>query len=577
MSIFERIPPSPPAKEGESNLIPLFGAPSQAASDSEVPPATWDSLEVVGESDVPSTRPAETPRSQPLGDFGFTGTFISEDIVLAGSLDVRESKVTLWAGGTQLASWKAPDCQVRRLAGNNFAIEADDEMITFTADDPDGLTEALKGLPMARTMLEDVPKPTAILKRATPARVEPPPRSSEPVPARPSFAGRKSAPAPEMPATDLPEPDMPERDMPKRDMPERDMPERDMSERDLSEPDMYVPLAPGLPPGSSPRSRRPLIKAFEKTLETRATKAQVKRAASAAAPRVAERVVEATAPIAASPLPRPSVPPEDSIYARAPTAAAAPQGGETIADRIAASAKRGYKTAKAHRWQKADIEKVAIKAGVVAAAIGILTLAALTILTLAGGFGEPEQPELAPAATTTLPRVTATTAAAVVTTLPPPPTGLFQSGVGEFTARWNALAEQSRPELALQTGLTSPFVLSITPYITLEGSLDPTAGSITLRATPTGTSEGDGQILTALGLLIGTSDPTLEGPARRALLESLGLAVQSPQLGGLDGTVSHNALTYHLVYLADQGVLELRVTPEVATVAGTTAPGTTVP
>jgi hypothetical protein len=240
----------------------------------------------------------------------------------------------------------------------------------------------------------------------------------------------------------------------------------------------------------------------------------------------------------------------------------------TIADRITATARRRYTSAKAKRWQRVDIEQMAIKAGVIAAAIGILTLVALTVLILAGTFrGEPE---FVAVPTTTIPRAPTTTV--VVTTLPPPPTTLFQTDLAELTERWNYLAEQSRPELALFNELTSPFLLSLTPAITLEGLLDPVAGSVVLRATPTGTSEGDAQILTSLGLLIGISDPTLDGPDRRALLETLGLQIQDPQLDGLDGTLSYNGLTYHLAYLVDQGVIELRVTPENAAATTTTAP-----
>ena len=98
--------------------------------------------------------------------------------------------------------------------------------------------------------------------------------------------------------------------------------------------------------------------------------------------------------------------------------------------------------------------------------------------------------------------------------------------------------------------------------MTLEGLLDPVAGTVILRATPTGTPDGDSLILTSLGLLIGISDPSLDGSDRRVLLETLGLTIQDPQLGGLDGTVNYNGLFYHLQYLADQGVLEFRVTPE---------------
>ncbi len=158
----------------------------------------------------------------------------------------------------------------------------------------------------------------------------------------------------------------------------------------------------------------------------------------------------------------------------------------------------------------------------------------------------------------------------MVTTLPPQPTTLFQTDAGELTERWNALAEASRPELVLFNDLSSSFFLSLTPYMTLEGLLDPVAGSVVIRATPTGTPEGDSLILTALGLVIGMSDPTLDGSDRRLLLDTLGLSVEDPQLGGLDGAVNYNGLLYHLVYLEDQGVIEFRIAPEGSTTTTTT-------
>ncbi len=114
----------------------------------------------------------------------------------------------------------------------------------------------------------------------------------------------------------------------------------------------------------------------------------------------------------------------------------------TIADRITANAKRRFRSAKAHRWLKSDLESVAIKAGVVAAAIGILALFVFTVLMLAGGFSD-DAPTTSLPVTTTLPPAPTTTV--VATTVPPPPSTLFQIRGPELTERWNALAEASRP------------------------------------------------------------------------------------------------------------------------------------
>jgi hypothetical protein len=105
----------------------------------------------------------------------------------------------------------------------------------------------------------------------------------------------------------------------------------------------------------------------------------------------------------------------------------------------------------------------------------------------------------------------------------------------------------------------------------MEGVLDPAVGNVTLRATPTGTPEGDGAILSALGILIGTADPTLDGSDRKALLAQLGLDVDRPELGGINGSLTHNGLLYRMVYQAEANSLEFVITPEgaTATTAGT--------
>ena len=539
-------------------MRPLFGAApgvlDQSPSDEGLPTPTWDSLGEVAESDLAPNRPTYTSRPRPLGDFGFTGTFVSEDTVLAGSLEIRKNKVTLWASGTQLASWKSTDCKVQRMEGSQFSIEADEETITFTADDPEGLIDAISAFLTPQSVsppadLSKPPKHTSTPPTARPVskvtvKADAAAKSAESVPAaktagivvgakaaEPVVAKRSESPTTTTRTVKTEQP-LPAEPAPK--------------------------AAPTAKVDQTPVIRRPRIKAFEA------------RAAEESTGTLAPEVATRTASKAAAAPPDQDVLQEEIRRLRQVAAPAAPAETQesTIADRITDTAKRRFKSAKAHRWLKSDIEDVAIKTGVVASAIGIFTLFALTIFILAGGFrGEPE---FVPVPTTTIPPAPTTTV--VVTTLPPPPTTLFQTDPAELTDRWNALAEQSRPELVLFRDLTSPFLLSLTPYVTLEGLLDPAAGSVVLRATPTGIPDGDSLILTSLGLLIGISDPSLDGSDRRTLLETLGLSLKDPQLGGLDGTVNYNGLFYHLVYLSDQGVIEFRITPEAPAVTTTVAP-----
>jgi hypothetical protein len=485
----------------------------------------------VGDSDRVPTRPTKAPpRSRPIADFGFTGTFVSEDTVLAGSLEVKKNKVTLWASGTQLASWKSSDCRVQRLDGDQFSIEADGEMITFTADDPEGLIDAVSAFLSAGTVITDLPAMTTPAPKV--ARTTSDTTVSE-VAAKSSTARSTESVA-------------------RNDRPVKSISETPITEKATRAEDSLIARVKAEP--TTP-IRKPRIKSFE------ADSGQSSEGSRSKAAALASYTVGAAAP------------PKETATAKKATAAPVVDDETddgTMADRITATAKRKYRSTKAHRWLKSDIEDVAIKTGVVASAAGILTLFALTIFVLAGGFrGEPE---FVPVPTTTIPPAPTTTV--VVTTIPPPPTTLFETDPLELTARWNALAERSRPELTLFTDLTSPFLLTLTPYLTFEGLLDPVSGFVVLRSTPTGTPDGDGLILTSLGLLIGMSDTTLDGSDRRVLLETLGLTIQDPQLGGIDGTVIYNGLTYRLVYLADQGVLEFRISPEVPsdTTTTTTAP-----
>jgi hypothetical protein len=509
----EKILASRAAADGEPSLASLLSAGPTVLDQR---PSDGDDLDPRWEGDVPvaptttQSEPSEA-WTRPIGDFGFQGTFLSEDVVLPGSLQIEEHKVTLWASGAQLASWKIPECKVERTKDDQFSIEADGERITFTADDPAGLSTAI-------AIFLTPHAPRRIGGAAVKGRRG---RTGHNGKAKPAATPTDADPV-EAEGIDQPEP--PEAE---------DKADAGSEHSPHSEP--------------SPVIRRPRIKAF--------------------AAKSGDGELGEVGPVAAETV--------EVVRALRSDGGALDDAEETepgtIADRITANAKRRFRSAKAHRWLKSDLETVAIKAGVVAAAVGILALFVFTVLMLAGGFSD-DAPTTSLPTTTTLPPAPTTTV--VATTIPPPPSTLFQIRGPELTERWNALAEASRPELTLFTDLSSPFAVSLTPYITFEGVLDPAVGSVVIRATPTGTPEGDGLILTSLGLLIGVSDPTLDGSDRRALLETLGLVVEDPQLGGLDGSVNYNGLTYHLAYVTDLGVIQFTVSPEgaAATTTTTTAP-----
>jgi hypothetical protein len=244
----------------------------------------------------------------------------------------------------------------------------------------------------------------------------------------------------------------------------------------------------------------------------------------------------------------------------------------TIADTI--RARSDVRTVKPRRFLPNDMRGIGIKAAMVLGLVLFLGGVAYAVMLLMGRVGGEEDSD-SPQPVSTAPPVTI-----VITTAPPPTvatpaplpdTTLFQTDPSILTERWNTLAEVTAPNMMLFSDITSPFILLLTPNVTMEGVLDPAAGNVTLRGTPTGTPEGDGAILSALGILIGTADPTLDGGDRKALLGQLGLDVDRPELGGINGSLTHNGLLYRLVYQAEANSLEFVITPEGATT--TTAAG----
>ena len=64
------------------------------------------------------------------------------------------------------------DCKVQRQEGNQFSIEAEGETITFTADDPDGLIDAISAYLTPPPVVSDAPDLTKSPKHTTPAKAE---------------------------------------------------------------------------------------------------------------------------------------------------------------------------------------------------------------------------------------------------------------------------------------------------------------------------------------------------------------------------------------------------------------------
>jgi hypothetical protein len=461
--------PSPPPPE------PVAAVPEAPAPVTEAPEP--EALEPVPE---PESTPKLSAAASPPPTPGFTGTLVTGSEVLNSSIVVGSAGIVLWGGGAEIGTWEHSQAKIARLTFSRFAIQAEGETLTFTADDPSGLDNAIA----AATTAQEPPT-------GAEGSVEDQPPDNE-------------AEAPQSPTESV-------------------------------TPEVSVAAA---------AVRRPRIKNF--------------------------RSEGSEAPVPVPVAPRP-------VEELVPQPEAAEEAGEdvTIADEVRARSDR--KTVRARRFRPNDLRGMLIKAAVVIGLVAILAGAAYAVMLLMGRTGDRG------ATATTQPEATAPPITIVITTAPPvtvattaaPALGdttFFQTDAATLTERWNTLAEVSAPNMVLFSDLTSPFILLLTPNVTLEGVLDPVAGNVTMRATPTGTPEGDGAILNALGILIGTADPSLDGSDRKALLAQLGLDVDRPELGGIDGSLTHNGLAYRMVYQAEQNTLEFAITPEGA-VTTTTAAG----
>jgi hypothetical protein len=415
---------------------------------------------------------------------GFKGTLVTGDEVLTASMVVSPDLIILWGGGHEIGSWTHEQAKIARLTFARFAIQAEGDTLTFTADDPTALDAAITA--------------------ATPVPPETPDQPTDEVATVPTTAISTEPPRHAVAKTPVPAP-----------------------------PVDVVEAAP------KEVSRRPRIKNFQAASE--ATPADLAVAAAAA---------EGSDDLAL----------EDGEFT-------------SIADSVRARTSSGPRTVKARRFlitPQGLMIRIAVFLGIAVVLAGLAYVVLLVMGRVGGGESADTTIENPP--TTGIPVIITTAPQpTVATTTAPPLTTLFATDLPALIERWNGLAATSEIPLQLPPDLVSPFFLLLAPNVTMEGVLEPGAGNVTLTGTPTGTPEGDGPIITALGLLIATADPSLDGSDRRALLSQLGLDVNDPDLAGIDGTLTYNGLVYRLVYDQPANALSLIITPEGAAPVTTTA------
>ncbi len=128
-----------------------------------------------------------------------------------------------------------------------------------------------------------------------------------------------------------------------------------------------------------------------------------------------------------------------------------------------------------------------------------------------------------------------------------------------MVTRWNELAAE------YETGFDVPGLERSVSWgrVSLELTTDQFGMFVGAHLTgdPLGDGQSDRQILVAMGQLVGSVDPTLDGPARRSLLGELGLDIGAPRIEMLDGSTTRNGVLYELWYDGSTPAVHLRATP----------------
>ena len=472
---------------------------------------------VNGHDEPPTWDPPAVP--SPFGNThpGFGGTFVTEDSVLSGSLEFHGSKLTMWGGGSALLTWGPGECLLERLTANRFVLTADGETITFTADDPDGLDEMLSSHSFgpaesnANGSMLSTTHVEVVLD--TPLEPHPAPASTPEVSAR--RTGPELFPVPNL----APEPRVLEVPV---------YPVHDAATLSAVSAETAIEETPAATPI---KGRRPFVKAM--------------KARAAEFDADTDETSE-------------GLEPED-------------EEGATIAD-VAQTRASKLKRVRPRRWMPNDLQSVAIKVGLVSGAIVVVMGFAFAVLLILGGGEGAVEPASGVSPTTSIVTVPTT----VATTVPPPPadieTPVFDLTAADFAERWNVSAASLDEALLVSPNLSNPFSLVMTPYMTFDGILDPLSGNLRLRATPTGTAEGDRRILVALALLIAAAEPSLTPDQRGQLVEELGLDLQDPDIATISGARTYNGLYYEMDFLEEEEVLQFTVRPESSVATTTTAP-----
>lgn len=147
-----------------------------------------------------------------------------------------------------------------------------------------------------------------------------------------------------------------------------------------------------------------------------------------------------------------------------------------------------------------------------------------------------------------------------------PPTSAFDLDPSLLVVEWNRVAREFGSQLLIRDALPrGSFDTQLAPLISLQGSTDDDGDvrSLVIVADPSGPTDSDQATIAAWGIALTVADPSLKDVDRREILAEMGLDVDFPQLGGLDGETTRNGIRYTMKYFQSFSSVLLTISPEV--------------
>ncbi len=146
-----------------------------------------------------------------------------------------------------------------------------------------------------------------------------------------------------------------------------------------------------------------------------------------------------------------------------------------------------------------------------------------------------------------------------------PATSAFDLDPSLLVVEWNRVAREFGSQLLIRDALPrGSFDTQLAPLISLQGTTDDQGDvrSLVVVADPSGDTDSDQAAIATWGIALTVADPSLTERDRREILDEMGLDVDSPQLGGLDGETTRNGIRYTMKYFQSFSSVLLTIAPE---------------